>query len=122
MPYRKILLDLLRTTHGSLGAIFLDSEGESVEVITERPFDADVHDLRVIGAYQGIFLSQLKRHCQTLAAGTPRRFKVEFEKMNVLCSDLKDGYYLVLVVDGSTNEGSAWRQLEKCRTRIVEEL
>src|SRR5262245_22809278 len=113
---------MLRATHGSLGAIFLDSEGESVEVITERPFDADDHDLRVIGAYQGIFLSNLKRLCRTLNAGTPHRFKVEFEKMNVLSCDLKDGYYLVLVVDESANEGVAWQELERCRARIVEEL
>ncbi len=122
MLFQRILLDLLRTTRGSLGAIFLDSEGESVEVITERPFDADDHDLRVIGAYQGIFLSQLKRACDTLAAGAPHRFKVEFEKMNVLSCDLKEGYYLVLVVDESANEGAAWRRLEECRARIVEEL
>ena len=122
MLFRQILLDLLQSTHGSLGAIFLDSEGETVEVTTERPFDAGDHDLRVIGAYQGIFLSQLKRLCETLQAGTPRRFKVEFEKMNVLSCDLKEGYYLVLVVDDSANEGVAWRELENCRGTIVEEL
>ena len=122
MLFRRILLDLLQTTRGSLGAIFLDSEGESVEVITERPFDADDHDLRVIGAYQGIFLSRLKRLCETIRAGSPQRFKVEFEKMNVLSCDLKDGYYLVLVVDDTANEGVAWRALERCRERIVEEL
>jgi predicted regulator of Ras-like GTPase activity (Roadblock/LC7/MglB family) len=120
--FRRILLDLLQTTHGSLGAIFLDSEGETVEVTTERPLDADDHDLRVIGAYQGIFLSNLKRLCDALHAGAPQRFKVEFEKMNVLSCDLKDGYYLVLVIDDSANEGVAWRQLEACRARIVEEL
>ena len=122
MLFRRILLDLLQTTRGSLGAIFLDSEGESVEVITERPFDADDHDLRVIGAYQGIFLSQLQRLCDALNAGAPRRFKVEFEKWNVLSCDLKDGYYLVLVVDDSANEGVAWRELERCRDRIIVEL
>jgi len=47
---------------------------------------------------------------------------VEFEKMNVLSCDLKDGYYLVLVVDDTANEGVAWRALERCRERIVEEL
>ena len=122
MLFREILLDLLQTTSGSLGAIFLDSEGETVEVITERPFDADVHDLRVIGAYQGIFLSQLKRLCDAASVGAPHRFKVEFEKMNVLSCDLKDGYYLVLVVDDSANEGMAWRRIERCRERIVREL
>ena len=122
MLFRTILLDLLQNTRGSLGAIFLDSEGETVDVHTERPFDADDHDLRVIGAYQGIHLSSLKRLCATLRAGTPHRFKVEFEKMNVLSCDLKDGYYLVLVIDDSANEGIAWRELERCRGRIVEEL
>ena len=122
MLFRRILLDLLQSTRGSLGAIFLDSEGESVEVITERPFEADDHDLRVIGAYQGIHLSHLKRLCDALRAGAPQRFKIEFEKMNVLSCDLRDGYYLVLVVDDSANEGIAWRQLETCRARIVQEL
>jgi predicted regulator of Ras-like GTPase activity (Roadblock/LC7/MglB family) len=120
--FRRILRDLLQSTRGSLGAIFLDSEGETVEAITERPFDADDHDLRVIGAYQGIHLSHLKRLCDALRAGTPHRFKIEFEKMNVLSCDLKDGYYLVLVVDDSANEGVAWRELEMCRDRIVAEL
>jgi len=120
--FRRILLDLLQSTRGSLGAIFLDSEGESVEVITERPLDADDHDLRVIGAYQGIHLSHLKRLCDALRAGSPHRFKVEFEKMNVLSCDLKDGYYLVLVVDETANEGIAWRNLDYCRERIVVEL
>jgi hypothetical protein len=122
LVFRRILLDLLHRTHGSLGAIFLDSEGETVEVITERPFDADDHDLRVIGAYQGIFLSRLKRLCETLRAGSPQRFKLEFANMNVLSCDLKDGYYLVLAVDDSANEGIAWRELEECRARIVQEL
>jgi predicted regulator of Ras-like GTPase activity (Roadblock/LC7/MglB family) len=120
--FREILLDLLNATHGSLGAIFLDSEGESVEVITERPFEADDHDLRVIGAYQGIFLTQLQRLCDALDAGSPRRFKVQFEKWNVLSCDLKDGYYLVLVVDDTANEGVAWRELERCKARIIVEL
>ena len=122
MLFRRILLDLLQSTRGSLGAIFLDSEGETVEAITERPFDADDHDLRVIGAYQGIHLSSLKRLCDTLSAGAPHRFKVEFEKMNVLSCDLKDGYYLALVIDDTANEGIAWRQMESCRARIVQEL
>jgi predicted regulator of Ras-like GTPase activity (Roadblock/LC7/MglB family) len=120
--FRRILLDLLQSTRGSLGAIFLDSEGETVEVTTERPLDADDHDLRVIGAYQGIFLSNLKRLCQALRAGAPHRFKVEFEKMNVLSCDLKDGYYLVLVLETATNEGVAWQQLETCRHRLLAEI
>ena len=39
--FQQILLELLQTIDGSLGALFLDWEGECVEVITERPFHAD---------------------------------------------------------------------------------
>ena len=122
MPFRQILLELLQSIDGSLGALFLDWEGECVEVTTERPFDADDHDLRVIGAYQGIFRTQLRKVCESLEAGQPQRLKMEFEKTKVLTCDLKDGYYLVLVLEARTNEGVAWRHIEACRQRLLAEI
>jgi predicted regulator of Ras-like GTPase activity (Roadblock/LC7/MglB family) len=117
--FRQILLDLLQSTEGSLGALFLDWEGECVEVITERPFDADDHDLRVIGAYQGIFRTQLRKICDNVGAGRPRRLLMEFAKTKVLTCDLEEGYYLVLIVETRTNEGVAWRHLATCRERLL---
>ena len=122
MPFRQILLELLQSIHGSLGALFLDWEGECVEVITERPFDADDHDLRVIGAYQGIFRAQLRKLCEEMDAGRPLRLKMDFETTKVLTCDLKDGYYLVLVLETTTNEGAAWQHLEACRARLMAEI
>jgi predicted regulator of Ras-like GTPase activity (Roadblock/LC7/MglB family) len=120
--FQKILLELLQATEGSLGALFLDNEGETVEVITERPLDAGDHDLQVIGAYQGIFRTQLQKLCEHLDVGTPLRLKIEFAKTRVLSCDLKDGYYLVLVMDEQANEGIAWRRLEECRKRLIAEM
>jgi predicted regulator of Ras-like GTPase activity (Roadblock/LC7/MglB family) len=120
--FRRILFDLLQAIDGSLGALFLDWEGECVEAITERPFDADDHDLRVIGAYQGIFRTQLRKLCEEIGAGHPLRLKMEFEKTKVLTCDLKDGYYLVLVVETQTIEGLAWQHLEACRQKLMAEI
>ena len=122
MPFRQILLELLQSIDGSLGALFLDWEGECVEVITERPLDADDHDLRVIGAYQGIFRAQLRKLCEEMDAGRPLRLKMDFETTKVLTCDLKDGYYLVLVLETTTNEGTAWQHLEACRHRLLAEI
>jgi hypothetical protein len=36
--------------------------------------------------------------------------------------DVKDGYYVVLLVDSSAVEGLAWRRLEKCRERLLSEM
>ena len=112
----------MTTTPGAIGALFLDWEGETVEMLGARPFDADDHDLKIMGAYQGIFLKHLREMCERADAGLPHRFKIEFTATKVLSCDLKDGYYLVLVIDDSANEGLAWRHLERCRERIVQEL
>lgn len=122
MQFRDILLSVLETTPAAIGAIFLDSEGESVEVVSARPFETDDHDLRVIGAYAGIFLAQLRRIAEATAGSGVRRYKIDFAASRIFCCDLSDGYYLVLVVDAGDVEGAAWRALERCRTALMKEM
>jgi hypothetical protein len=117
-----ILRDVLGSTHGAIGAVFLDSEGESVEVVTVRPFETDDHDLRVIGAYAGIFMSQLRRVANTTDGGDVARYKFDFAASRIFCTNLKEGYYLVLIVDASTVEGMVWKRLDECRTALLREM
>ena len=118
--FRMILDELLVTTHGALAALFLDFEGETVELVCDR--DLSDHNLRILGAYQGIFLMQLRTLCANADAGEPQRFKLQFAEMAVLSYDVKDGYYVVLLVDSSFNEGMAWRRLERCREKLLAEM
>lgn len=118
--FRLILDELLVKTHGALAALFLDYEGETVELVCDR--DLSDHALRILGAYQGIFLERLRAMCAQVNAGEPQRFKIEFQEVAVLSYDVKDGYYVVLLVDGSFIEGVAWRRLEKCRERLLAEM
>jgi hypothetical protein len=118
--FRLILDELLVKTHGALAALFLDYEGETVELVCDR--DLSDHALRILGAYQGIFLERLRTMCSHVGAGDPQRFKLEFAEVAVLSYDVKDGYYVVLLVDGSFIEGVAWRRLERCRERLLEEM
>ena len=120
--FRDILQELVASTPGAIGALFLDWEGEAVEVVGDRPLDADEHGLKITGAYQGIFLTQLRDLCSRLEAGQPHRFKIDFETTRVFSCDLKDGYYLVLVVDTTSNEAVAWRALDGCRERLMGEI
>lgn len=122
MSFQHILRALVASTHGALGAIFLDWEGETVELVTERPLDADDHELRIIGAYQGIFLTRLREVATRVPVGTPIRYTIEFEKTSTLSCDLKDGYYLVLVIDHEANEGIAWRNLLSTREKVLKEF
>ena len=45
-----------------------------------------------------------------------------FEQARVLSCDLKEGYYLVLVIDPNANEGIAWHHLSECRRKLIAEL
>lgn len=118
--FRLILDELLATTGGAMAAIFLDWEGETVELVCDR--DLNDHDLRIIGAYQGIYLTRLRELCDRIDAGQPQRFKLEFEETKLLSYDLKDGYYAVLVLEGHANEGLAWRRLGECREKLLDEM
>jgi predicted regulator of Ras-like GTPase activity (Roadblock/LC7/MglB family) len=122
MLFQRILHELISSTSGALGAIFLDQEGETVEVLTDRPLEADDNDLKVIGAYTGIFLTQLRNVCSGAGIGRLDRFKIDFDSTSVLTCDLKDGYYVVLLVDASANEGLAWQKLVACRERLLGEM
>jgi predicted regulator of Ras-like GTPase activity (Roadblock/LC7/MglB family) len=120
LPFRRILHELVQATSGAVGAIFLDSEGETVQLISADTLAPD--DLRFVGAWQGIFLAHLRNVCHDIDAGPPRRFKIEFERAAVLSCDLKDGYYVVLLVDATANEGLAWHRLDACRQRLLAEM
>lgn len=118
--FRQILDELLATTPGALAAIFLDWEGETVALTCDR--DLSDHSLRILGAYQGIFLTQLRTICAQTGAGEPRRFKIEFAGSSVLNYDVRDGYYLVMLLDSASSESIAWRRLERCRDRLLTEM
>ena len=122
MAFQRILREMILSTDGALGAIFADFEGEAVEVVTERPFDAGDHDLRVVGAYQGIAMARLKELCDKSGIGRPVRFGIDFTTVHVLSCDLKDGYYVVLILDPTANEGLAWRRLLACREELIAEM
>jgi predicted regulator of Ras-like GTPase activity (Roadblock/LC7/MglB family) len=122
VPFQRILRELLEVTPGAVGAVFLDRGGEAVELWSDRVFDVGPEGLRAIGAYQGVYLGQLKRLCERIDAGPPQRFTIDFEQARVLSCDLKEGYYLVLIIDPNANEGIAWHHLSECRRKLIAEL
>ena len=122
MSFQSILRQLLQRTPGAIGAVFLDQEGEAVELWAEAVFDIAPEDLRAVGAYEGVFMSDLKRACERIGAGKFERLTIDFERAKILSCDLKEGYYLVLVVAADANEGIAWQRLRQCRERLLTEL
>ncbi len=119
MPFKTILNRLVANTNGAVGAILLDWEGEAVEIATS---EASIDDLKLIGAYQAVFLDRLKKICSSSSIGAPDRFEIHLEKAAFLNCVLIDGYYAVLVVRGQSHKGVAWQRLEASRHELLEEM
>ncbi|HXI13683.1 MAG TPA: hypothetical protein VNM92_13720 [Thermoanaerobaculia bacterium] len=117
--FQPILKETVEKVSGALGALFLDWEGESVEIASR---DSSTFDLKIIGAYQGIFLNQVKKICHDLEQGSPERFKLELSQITLLNWVLKDGYYVVLLLRPGSNEGVAWQELSLLRQRLLLEM
>lgn len=119
MSFHKILEEMVAKVDGSVAALFLDYDGEAVDLAGRN---LPKYDLQVIGAYQGIFLDRVRKICAVVSHGEPLRFKIDMESSSFLNAVLKDGYCLVLVLKKGTREAQAWRHLENCRRRILIEM
>lgn len=119
MPFRSILQSLVDSIDDSVAALFLDWEGEAVELV--GPYHKK-YDLHLVGAYQGIFLNQLRNVAEQVSLGPLRTFKIGFDRMNFFTCTLTDGYYLVLIVEPQVPDWLAWDTLRRGRGLLLEEM
>lgn len=99
MPFQYLLTNLLVDVPGAQGAIFLDPEGESVEFVTRR---ATPYELKLEGAYHGIFLRRAARLARVVNGGALATVSLSGTHLRVMSRRLKDDYYVVLVMDPSS--------------------
>ncbi len=119
MPFQRELDSVIRDVPGALGAVLVDFDGESIIAAANG---ISTYDLKVVGAYGGIFLDQLRRLTSETGAGSPGVFALDGSGCRILCRSIKDGYYLVLVTGARTPVGLAGERLRACAERLVEEL
>lgn len=117
--FKQVLQEMCDDIPGARGAIFLDHEGEAVERYGDGVSD---YQLQVIGAYQGIFLSQLRRLCEDLRQGVLSNFRIGCRDAALFVCELADGYYIVLVTDRTANEGVAWHRIMETREVLLQEI
>jgi hypothetical protein len=119
VTFADVLRELVLNTDGAIAAIFLDQEGEAVQVIGE---DFLRDELKVIGAYQGIFVAEARKICSEMNHGRLQRLKVDWRGSTMLNRLLPDGYYLVIVLCSGSSEAMAWEELERCSEKLRREL
>ncbi|MCB1056658.1 MAG: hypothetical protein KDD11_14245 [Acidobacteria bacterium] len=94
MPFQYILADLLARNENAIGVLFVDESGEAVDMAYN---DLTPYQLKVVGAYLGIYLRQLERLVAEGDLGEPRLMHIAKDSMHIYAVPLPDGYFLAMV-------------------------
>jgi len=119
MPFNYLLTNLLVDVPEAIGAIFLDDDGETVEFVTRH---GEPFDLKVEGAYQGLFTRRLGSTFSTAGIGSLEYFVVEGSELATLTHILPDGYYVVLVARKPVERAKAQHHLRQTAKMLAREL
>jgi predicted regulator of Ras-like GTPase activity (Roadblock/LC7/MglB family) len=92
--FQYVLANLLANNDSALGALFLDDNGETVDLACAG---YTPYQMRVVGAYLGIYLRQIEKAFTSTDVGHPGMIHIEKKAVHIYAMPLPDGYYLVLV-------------------------
>jgi predicted regulator of Ras-like GTPase activity (Roadblock/LC7/MglB family) len=119
VAFQYLLTNLLVDVPGAQGVVFLDSEGESVELVSRQ---ATPYELKLEGAYHGIFLRQAARLAELTGAGGLERLAIGGSQLQVMSRALKGVYYLVLIMEPWAPVGIAGEALTRATDDFNREI
>jgi hypothetical protein len=92
--FHYVLANLLANNKDALGALFLDGSGETVDLACA---EFSQYEMRVIGAYLGIYLRRFERLLSGNDLGGLKVLHIEKRAIHIYVVPLPDGYSLALV-------------------------
>jgi hypothetical protein len=119
MAFEYVLANLLADNDQALGALFLDGTGETVDLACS---EFTPYQMRVVGAYLGIYLRQLEKLLANNDLGEPRMIHIEKEALHIYAMPLPDGYYLALVQRHPALVARARATMEDAVEQLKQEL
>ena len=117
--FQYVLANLLAQNDGVVGVLFLDGSGETVDIACS---EFGHYEMRVLGAYLGIYLRQVERLLTGNDLGRPRMIHIEKRAVDIYAMPLPDGYYLALVQRHPALVARARRTLEEAVAQLEREL
>ncbi|MEZ5313927.1 MAG: hypothetical protein R2862_09905 [Thermoanaerobaculia bacterium] len=119
MAFEYVLANLLAQNDNAVGVLFLDDTGETVDFACS---DFSPYQMRVVGAYVGIYLRQTEKFLASTDLGSPQFLHVEKDNLHLYTMPLPDGYYLVLVQRRPALTAKARRTMEDACSQLQSEL
>jgi len=119
MPFQYTLANVLADAHGSIAVLFVDETGETVDLACS---EFAPYDMKIAGAYIGIYLRQFRSILERSKMGEPELLHIEKPDMQLLAVPLPDEYFLVLVQRRPAMAGQARRVLLRAQAEIAREI
>lgn len=119
MPLHYILANLLANNPGAVGALFLDDTGETVDLACT---DLSPHEVKVAGAYLGIYLRNMGRLLSEGDLGEPQVLHIEKDGLHIQAMALPEGYCLALLLRPPVLAGQARKTLEAAVASVRQEI
>lgn len=121
MAFGAILQDLVGRVPHARGAVFVDGEGEYVELYTTDGA-AGEDDMKLTGAHEGIVLNMFAEAARNSSQGAPRELYVRNQELDVFACMLKDGYFVLLTREPKGVPGQALFELRRAARAIEAEI
>lgn len=119
MTFQFTLANLLAKNEGALAVLFLDETGEAVDVAVS---EFTPYQMKIVGAYVGIYIRQLSSVFETAGLGDTQFLHIEKDDLNLYATSLPDGYYLVLVQRRPALVATARKTLAEARDEITRSI
>ena len=120
MDFQYVLANLLAHNDHALGVLFLDNTGETVDLACGPGFTP--YEMRVIGAYMGIYLRNMERLLASNDLGEAKMIHIEKRDLHIYVVPLPDGYHLALVQRHPALVGRARETLNDAVEQLKNEL
>lgn len=117
--FQYVLANLLANNKDALGAIFLDGTGETVDLVCG---EFSPHEMRVVGAYLGIYIRRFDRVLSGNGLGTLKVLHIEKRAIHIHVVPLPDGYSLALVQKHPALVAQARESLREAVEQLRHEL
>lgn len=119
MPFQYTLANLVAANEGTIAVLFLDETGETVDLACA---DYTPYEMKIVGAYLGIYLRQLGILGESGVIGQAELLHIEKEEIHLFAAPLADGYYLALIQRRPAVVARTLRSLRSARDEIVREI
>ncbi|MFY9227105.1 MAG: hypothetical protein WAQ98_30830 [Blastocatellia bacterium] len=119
MSFDKLLEHLVESVYGAKGAVFLDSDGEVVQIYTPPK---GLKELDLIGAYHGITLTTCRKFSDEVEMGLIEVMICQYKDATCIIKTLNEGYFVLLALSPQGNIGQAIYSLKDVAKSLNEEM